>query len=165
MVQVLEICGRSVGDVDATSVSRDEMSPVVTGQTILIVEDQALIALDMEGLLLGLGARECWLVPSVFDALKLLETTKLTLAMVDFNLGHESAEAVADRLDELGVPFVFVTGYGERLLVPDRFRGIPIVSKPVVTETLLARIAEAQARVLTQAQPAAGARADQEPSA
>jgi hypothetical protein len=45
------------------------------------------------------------------------------------------------------VPFVFFTGYGERLHVPDRFAGIPIVSKPVVTETLLAKIALAQAQL------------------
>jgi len=140
----LGTCGQIIDNFDATSVSRDQTSPVIAGQDILIVEDQALIALDMEGLLLDLGARECWLVPSVFDALKLLETTKLSLAVVDFNLGHETSEAVADRLTELAVPFVFFTGDGERLHVPDRFAGIPIVSKPVVTETLLAKIALAQ---------------------
>jgi CheY-like chemotaxis protein len=142
----LGTCGQIIDLFDATSVSRDHTSPVIVGQNILIVEDQALIALDMEGLLLGLGARECWLVPSVFDALKLLEKTKLTLAVVDFNLGHETSESVADRLDELAVPFVFFTGYGDRLSVPDRFAGVPIVSKPVITETLLLKIAQAQAR-------------------
>jgi CheY-like chemotaxis protein len=144
MVPVLETFGRFTGDVDTTSVRCDEPSSAIAGQEILIVEDQALIALDMEGLLLGLGARECWLVPSVSDALKLLDTTRLTLAVVDFNLGHETSEAVADRLTALAVPFVFFTGYGERLLLPDRFAGVPIVSKPIVTETLLAKIAKAQ---------------------
>jgi len=144
MVFIPETCGRIGAAFEATSVIRDEKSPVVAGQDILIVEDQALIALDVEGLLLGLGARECWMVPSVAEALTLLETTKPSLAVVDFNLGHETAEVVADKLGALAVPFVFFTGYGEDLRVPERFRGIPIVSKPVVTETLLAKLAQAQ---------------------
>lgn len=131
---------------EAASVIRDQSSPVVAGQDILIVEDQALIALDLEGLLLGLGARECWMAPNVRDALTLLDTTTLTLAVVDFNLGEETAEVVADRLGAMGVPFVFFTGYGQGLQLPERFRDVPIVSKPVVTETLLAKLAQAQAR-------------------
>lgn len=146
MVLVPETCGWTGRAREAASVIRDQSSPVVAGQDILIVEDQALIALDLEGLLLGLGAKECWMAPNVRDSLTLLETTKITLAVVDFNLGEETAEAVAQRLGELAVPFVFFTGYGQGLKLPERFRAIPIVSKPIVTETLLAKLAQAQAR-------------------
>ncbi|MCB8882306.1 response regulator [Acidisoma cellulosilytica] len=117
------------------------------GQSVLILEDQVLIALDIEDMVLDLGAGVCWVVSGAVTALTLLETKRPDLALLDFNLGgRETSEGVADRLMDLHVPFVFLTGYGDGLVVPGRFGGIPIASKPVTKATLLTKIALAQDR-------------------
>jgi CheY-like chemotaxis protein len=126
-----------------------DLSPVMAGQSVLLLEDQVLIALDMEDMLLGLGAGLCWMVSDAAGALALLDKTVPDLALLDFNLGDETSEKVADRLMELAVPFLFVTGYGDSLVIPDRFRGIPIASKPVTKASLVTKIAAAQARSLS----------------
>jgi CheY-like chemotaxis protein len=123
-----------------------DISPALEGLSVLVVEDQVLIALDMEDMLLGLGASACWMISGAGEAMALLETKSPDLALLDYNLGDETSERVADRLLELGVPFVFFTGYGDGLVIPERFRGIPIASKPVTRATLVAKIAVARAK-------------------
>lgn len=113
---------------------------------MLIVEDQVLIALDMEDMLLTLGAGTCILVSGVAEAMTFLTTKTPDLALLDFSLGDETAERIADRLTALGVPFFFLTGYGDGLVVSERFRGIPIAGKPVTRTALAEKIIETRAR-------------------
>ncbi len=123
--------------------------PVMTqlaGHSVLILEDQALIALDIEFMVRTLGADACWLASNVAEALSLLETVQPSFALLDFDLGRETAEPVADLLLQRGVPFVFVTGFGLSLLVPERLARVPILGKPLVHDALLAAC-----RRLTQA--------------
>ncbi|MCB8875305.1 response regulator [Acidisoma silvae] len=125
-------------------VTAQKMPPMLEGQSVLVVEDQVLIALDMEDMLHDLGAGECWMVSGVAEATRLIAMKTPDLALLDFNLGHETSEAVADRLMALAVPFVFVTGYGDGLAIADRFRHVPIVGKPVTKLTLAEKIKIAQ---------------------
>jgi DNA-binding response OmpR family regulator len=86
------------------------------GRRVLVVEDEALIAMSMEDGLLEAGAEVVGPVGSVDEALALIERVAcdggLSAAVLDINLEGKAVKPVADRLAALGVPFLFATGYG-----------------------------------------------------
>ena len=91
--------------------------PMLRDRRILVVEDEALVAMLAEDELLQAGARVVGPAASVGEALRLIETAAadggLSAAVLDINLAGERVNPVADRLAALGVPFLFATGYGE----------------------------------------------------
>ena len=111
---------------------------------ILVVEDQALIAMDIEETLKSLGVREVRASSTASDALKLLAGFMPDAAVLDFNLGPETSEAVANDLRARGIPFVFATGYGDTVMIPAKFAKTPIVRKPVSATSLAAKIQQAR---------------------
>ena len=113
---------------------------------VLLVEDQSLIALDTEELLRGLGAREVRIAPDAAAAMRTLGNFRPDAAVLDFNLGEDTCEKVADYLIAHGVPFVFATGYGDSVMIPDHLRDVPVVRKPMSDRTLAAQLDEARRR-------------------
>jgi two-component sensor histidine kinase/CheY-like chemotaxis protein len=109
----------------------------------LIIEDNMIIALDAEATLQRLGAHPVETAPNVSEALRLIEMRPPALAIVDVNLGQESSFPVADVLTARGIPFVFATGYGKNTDFPERFRHVPVVTKPYAADSLFVKIAEA----------------------
>ncbi|MFC0480868.1 HWE histidine kinase domain-containing protein [Gellertiella hungarica] len=101
----------------------------LSGSHILVVEDQALIAMEIEDTLRAMGATVT-LAAHVRDALGVLDQATPNLALLDFNLGQGTSEEIAVRLSDLGIPFLFATGYGDRLVIPERFQDTPIIGKP-----------------------------------
>ncbi|MGX5722355.1 hypothetical protein ACWKW5_20050 [Shinella zoogloeoides] len=61
-------------------------------------------------------------------------------AILDINLRGTMGYAVADRLLDIGLPFVFVTGY-DCTSIPDRFRSVPCLTKPCEDRTLISHLA------------------------
>ncbi|RSU46925.1 HWE histidine kinase domain-containing protein, partial [Sphingobium yanoikuyae] len=114
------------------------------GLSLLLVEDQSLIALDTEDLLRRLGAKDVRLSPDATHALLTLGSFRPDAAVLDFNLGEETSEKIADHLVALGIPFVFSTGYGDNVLIPERLRGIPVVRKPASLKTMASQLIEAR---------------------
>ena len=104
--------------------------------TVLIVEDNLIIAMGAEVILLELGARHVETAASVNHALKAIERALPSFALLDINLGAESSLPVGYRLKELGVPFMFATGYGERAPLPAELSDAPIVQKPYTRELI-----------------------------
>lgn len=116
-------------------------------ETVLIVEDNLIIAMSAEVILLELGARHVDTVASVTEALKSIERTKPSFALLDLNLGSENSIPVGTKLFELGVPFIFATGYGERAPIPEELESIPVIQKPYtreVVEKALGRLTKLQ---------------------
>ena len=110
------------------------------GQTdVLVVEDEAMISFLVEDMLRELGVREVWLAPAVTAALDLLKTKRPHVAILDINLNGESAYAVAERLQESGIPFMFASGYG-RSGVSEEWAGRPVVQKPFDLQGLSAAL-------------------------
>lgn len=107
---------------------------VLEGQSVLLVEDSLIIALDAEDILRKLGADEVYTAASVEAAFDLIDSAPPSVAILDINLGHTESFAVADRLLELGTPFVFATGYGEQAQIPIPHRGRVVIQKPYTTE-------------------------------
>jgi CheY-like chemotaxis protein len=82
---------------------------------VLLVEDSMLIALDAEDALLASGASEVVIAANVGAALAELAERLPDFAVLDYDLGGETSEAVARALAEAGVPYCFATGYGDAL--------------------------------------------------
>lgn len=96
---------------------------------ILIVEDEMLVAMNVEDMLLELGHEVAGLASRLAPALALARDGRFDAAMLDVNLAGEPSFPVADLLIERGVPFLFATGYG-RQGIEERYRGFPILQKP-----------------------------------
>ncbi|MCY7399059.1 MAG: GAF domain-containing protein [Sphingomonas bacterium] len=107
---------------------------------VLLVEDSIIIALDVEEILLGMGATRVDTAGSSKEALRLIAAEKPTVALLDVNLGNETSFAVADKLKELGVPFVFATGYGAEASFPKEHSTVPVVKKPYSSGAILAAL-------------------------
>jgi DNA-binding NtrC family response regulator len=84
--------------------------------TILLVEDNMLIALDTKDALLSAGAGAVVAVGNADAALAELARARPDFAVLDFNLGGETSERVAEALAAAGVPFCYATGYGEAII-------------------------------------------------
>lgn len=117
----------------------------LTGLDILVVEDQVLIAMDVEETLLKLGAISVRLAAGSGQALTELGASLPDCAVLDFNLGDETSVDIADALQAANVPFIFATGYGDNVMIPDRFRGVPVVRKPVSSAVLADKLGIAKA--------------------
>lgn len=105
-------------------------------KSVLIVEDEIIVAMDMEMMLEDLGYSVCGIAGSVDAALSALDAAHPSLAIVDLNLGGQSSRPVAERLAALKVPFVFASGYAELDLPEALTRDAPRVSKPVAINDL-----------------------------
>ncbi len=124
-----------MGATDVMSRDRDPGEPV----RLLLVEDEALIALMLEDMVEGMGCAVTGLAPRVALGVAMAETGHFDAAILDVNVAGENVEPVAERLAAKGVPFIFATGYGEAG-VPLRYRDRPVVAKPFRSEQLEAAI-------------------------
>jgi CheY-like chemotaxis protein len=101
----------------------------LAGRRILIVEDEALVAMLVEDALLDAGAEVIGPVATVAEAMALLEASAPDAAVLDLNLAGETSTPVADVLAARGVPFVVATGYGAEGL-PAGHATVPVLAKP-----------------------------------
>jgi len=109
--------------------------PQVKGKA-LVVEDNMIIALDAEDILTELGASEVFVASSVSEAMGFIQENEISFAMLDVNLGAETSELVALKLRENQTPFIFATGYGERINLKENFPTTIIVQKPYNADTV-----------------------------
>jgi PAS domain S-box-containing protein len=100
------------------------------GGHILLVEDEAFVAMMMKDLIADFGFHVVGPFGTVTDALEALDRHQLVGAVLDVNLAGEKIYPVAEQLSGRGVPFVFVTGYASDA-IEDRFASVPVLQKPV----------------------------------
>lgn len=114
----------------------------LSGKHILVVEDEAFVAIMLETILEGFGCDVVGVAGTLSRGLEYVadETLAIDGAVLDINLGGEKVFPVAERLLERGVPFIFCTGYGAEGL-PGEFAGVPTVAKPYLEETLKTALA------------------------
>ena len=104
----------------------------LTGRRILVVEDEALVAMLVEDALVDAGATVIGPAATVAEALSLLASqgdSPPHAAVLDVNLAGEPSTPVADALAARGVPFVVATGYGVSGL-PQGHGSVPVLAKP-----------------------------------
>jgi CheY-like chemotaxis protein len=112
----------------------------LAGRRILIVEDEALVAMLVEDALLDAGAEVVGPVATVAEAMSLLDTAAPDAAVLDLNLAGETSTPVADVLASRGVPFVVATGYGAEGLPPGH-ASVPVLAKPYDPDELTSTLA------------------------
>jgi CheY-like chemotaxis protein len=111
-----------------------------TPSTILVLDDEALIGMELEALLQDAGYRVAGPAVDVPESLALIEGERVDGAILDLNLNGERSDPVADRLTELGIPFAYLTGHADAV-VDERHRHAPVISKPFDDRRLLKAVA------------------------
>lgn len=117
-------------------------TPLPEGLTIMVLEDQMLIAMDAEAMLLDAGAAGVLTATGVHEAQAILMEAKPDAAVLDVNLGQGTSIPVATELARRRIPFVFATGYGESAHIPEALRHVPVVRKPYDGRALASAVAE-----------------------
>ena len=99
---------------------------------VLIIEDEPIIALDIEELVIGCGHRVIGVATTESEAVSLAARERPGLILADINLGAggDGAQAVARIMRHLEAPVIFVTAYPERLLTGEATEPAFIISKP-----------------------------------
>jgi CheY-like chemotaxis protein len=103
----------------------------LAGLRLLVVEDEAMVAMMVEDMLADLGCTVVEVAGTVAKGLALASSEDAALdgALLDINVGGEKVFPVAEALAARRVPFVFATGYGAAGLEA-RFAGVPVLAKP-----------------------------------
>lgn len=123
----------------------------LAGLRILIVEDEAMIAVLLEDMLQDFGCRVAGIAPSVEKAMPLVRELALDGALLDMNMHGRSTLAVAKELAARSVPFLLVTGYGAGDNDPPVMRNAPRLTKPFTQAALARRMAEVFAATAVEA--------------
>ena len=109
----------------------------LTGRSILVVEDEPLISLEMTAVFESAGAMVV-VARTLADAIRRLGEGDVSAAVLDFGLGGESVSTLCGDLRERGIPFMFYTGHGD---VQGRYPEAVVVDKPASGSTLLTAMA------------------------
>lgn len=113
---------------------------------ILIVEDEALVAMMIEDLVRDLGYDIAGVTGEFSSALHAANTERIDVALIDVNLNGSRSYPIADALKARGVPVIFATGYGEAG-VPDDWQGTLVLQKPFDPRQLKSALSAALAPV------------------
>jgi len=114
---------------------------IFEGRRILIVEDEPLLAMELETNLNALGCKTLRSAATLNAAKAAIGDSGCDAALVDVNLGGRQADELAVALTRKNIPFAFVTGYGREGL-PAGFKEAAILSKPFAKEELLVVLAQ-----------------------
>lgn len=111
---------------------------VSVSKTVLVVDDEMIICLDIQMQLDAIGHRT--LVASTYaDAVRIVETGAVDIVVLDWHLRDRSADSLAAMLRHKGIPFVLCSG-STREELAEVFPNIPVVTKPYMTEQLVAAL-------------------------
>jgi CheY-like chemotaxis protein len=112
---------------------------------VLIIEDESIIALDLENLVVELGHKVVGSAATKDEAVAKARATKPGLVLADINLGEGGSgiDAVTEILRSFDIPVIFITAYPERLLTGERPEPTYLITKPFLPETVQATIGQA----------------------
>lgn len=100
----------------------------IKGRHLLILEDEPIVGLALEDMIADAGGRSIY-AEYLEQAIELIAVEPLDGAILDVNVHGEKSYTVAHMLTQVGVPFIFATGYGDSLH-PAEFKKVPTVTKP-----------------------------------
>jgi len=112
---------------------------------VLIIEDEPIIALDLENLVTELGHEVVGTAATRDQAVKLALAKKPGLVLADINLGEGGSgiDAVSEILTSFDIPVIFITAYPEKLLTGERPEPTYLIAKPFLPETVQATVGQA----------------------
>jgi DNA-binding response OmpR family regulator len=112
----------------------------LSGVTVLVVEDDLLLAIALEDTLVGMGAVVLEVCHTLDQAMAWADADDFAVAVLDFSLGPNSVAPLARRLARRSVPFIFHTGMSRSEPSLMEWRDFQIVEKPASPHTLAAAI-------------------------
>lgn len=120
----------------------------LAGKSVLVLEDEFLIAMDVEQLCHDNGARQVSIAKNLGEAGAVgYASGAIDIAILDVMLGNQPTFEFARRLVDHGVPFVFATGYTDPGIVAREFPGVEMVTKPYAATELVGALSAAIRRV------------------
>ena len=111
----------------------------LNGRRVLVVEDEALIAMQIEAELEDAGFRVVGPAPSARQALRLILREAIDVAILDYRLGDDNSDQIAAALVERKIPFMLMTGHVVKDL-PSELRRRTCLTKPVLDRELIATL-------------------------
>ncbi len=126
--------------VSSESAAVPQAMAELDGLKVLVVEDEMLIACEMEATLEDLGCEVVGPFARVGHALEALQDTKVDAAVLDVNVRGEMIFPVAEKLKALGVPMVFCTGYADLPDIPEPLQDQVRLSKPCAASSVEAAL-------------------------
>jgi DNA-binding response OmpR family regulator len=121
-----------------------DLAPCYRGK-VLVVEDEALVALDLQRVLCEAGFRTIGPAATLADIQRLIDRAAIDCAVLDLDVDRRAPLPIADLLAFADVPFVFLTT-GSRRMVLSQHRHRPVVEKPFSGVALIAAVEQAMAR-------------------
>ena len=119
--------------------AQEETLRRLQGIRILVVEDEFLLAMDIESAIRRAGGEVVGPVVCLEEAVATAKREELDAAILDLNLRGEMSYPVAEVLDSRRIPFLFATGYSQSRL-PDAFQSRPCLRKPFTWPALTAAL-------------------------
>jgi DNA-directed RNA polymerase specialized sigma24 family protein len=112
---------------------------------VLVIEDEPMIAMDLEGIVEGLGHRVMGVARTHAEAVKAIAKEKPGLVLADIQLadGSSGLDAVNEMLGSFQVPVIFITAYPDRLLTGERPEPAFLITKPYQPDTVKAIVSQA----------------------
>jgi CheY-like chemotaxis protein len=129
--ELIDLAGREIAAQVATDV--------------LIIEDEPMIAMDLEGIVEGLGHRVTAVARTHAEAVTATNKEKPGLVLADIQLadGSSGLDAVNEMLASFAVPVIFITAYPDRLLTGERPEPAFLITKPYQPDTVKAIVSQA----------------------
>jgi PAS domain S-box-containing protein len=128
-----------VASVAAVLPSQESARGRLEGKRILVIEDEPLVAMDLESSLMAAGCEVVGPAGTIEEAKSLAADGRYDAALLDVNLAGRPVDEIAAALTQKNCPFAFVTGYGREAL-PRGFRDAVMLGKPFGQEQLLAAV-------------------------
>lgn len=132
------------------------MSLLLDGLRILLLEDEFLIAMDVEELCRDNGASEVTIMRSLAEVDQQSSAIQFDVAIIDLMLAGESTLEFARDLYDRKVPFVFASGYSETVEIDTQFPGVAMVDKPYSGADLIESVAASYGRPAPSVQVVGG---------
>jgi len=143
--EAAEILDKSSEEVERSIVDAQRSIEDELVSRILIIEDEPIIALDLENLVTELGHEVVATASTKDQAVREALQKKPGLILADINLGEGGSglDAVNEILNSFDVPVIFVTAYPEKLLTGERPEPTYLIAKPFLPETVQATVGQA----------------------
>ncbi|SDP41995.1 PAS domain S-box-containing protein [Filomicrobium insigne] len=131
--------------IAAVAVGQSEVSDMA-GTRVLVVEDEPLVAIDIEDCLKEAGCSVLGPAANAEQAMRLIKNETFDIALMDANLAGTRVDELAQTLKARGIPFAFVSGYGREGL-PAGFQEALLVSKPFNSRQLIGAVESLRERL------------------
>lgn len=143
--EAAEVFGCTADEVKARTADAIREIDNQTRTSVLIIEDEPLISMQLESLVTDLGHSVSGTATTHREALAAVSEARPGIVLADIQLGDGSSgiDAVRDILGQFEVPVIFITAFPERLLTGERPEPTYLITKPFQEETVRAAISQA----------------------